>query len=62
MVIVCNIVKWEMVLNFKCTRKLKTIVTKKKKLHCKWENYSSNLFNALTMLKDEYPLQLHQSN
>lgn len=30
MVIVCNIVKWEMVLNFKCTRKLKTIVTKKK--------------------------------
>lgn len=32
MVIVCNIVKWEMVLNFKCTRKLKTIVTKKKKI------------------------------
>ena len=30
MVIVCNIVKWEMILNFKCTRKLKTIVTKKK--------------------------------
>lgn len=35
MVTVCNIVKWEMVLDFKCTRKLKTIVTKKK-------NYTAN--------------------